>query len=129
MKTLSTILAALSLLILSTLVDIGCGPARSPSGGSDAGTNGGGLCTRLEGVTDNQTIISICATIEEIAYVVSILGPILSRDADGGACTPIPTTTVCATPIQMGRAIRALLEKRRGLFLLDAGPRDAATGT
>ena len=125
MKILSAVVASASILILSTLVDLGCGPARTPTGGADAGS-GSGLCTRLEGVTDNQTVIAICATVEEIAYVVSILGPILGKEA-GGACTPIPTTNVCATPLQMGRGIRALLEKRRGLLLLDAGTRDAAS--
>jgi hypothetical protein len=127
MKILSTIVASAAILLLSTIVDLGCGPPRSPAGGADAGSSGPGLCTRLEGVTDNQTIIAICATVEEIAYVVSVLGPILGRETDAGACTQIPSTKVCATPLQMGRGIQAVLEKRRGLLLLDAGTRrDAA---
>lgn len=83
-------------------------------------------CSFLQGVTTNQTIIAVCATVEEIAFIATVLAPLLAKDTlDGKAptCDPVPNTDLCATPEQMGTAIQALIMKRRALLLTDGGGR------
>jgi hypothetical protein len=76
-------------------------------------------CSFLEGITSNKTVISICATVEEIAYIVSNLLPVFARAtvADAGPCEAL----ACLTPEQRGAAIRRVLERRRARLFLDAG--------
>ena len=80
-------------------------------------------CTLLEGITQNQTIISVCATIEEIATIASYVANFLHKGAtaDAGTCTSLGKTGVCATKAEIGQGIQLILEKRRIKLLLDAG--------
>lgn len=88
----------------------------------EAGVDGvNGVCTFLEGVTENQTVISICATVEEIAFIASILAPFLVRNLDGGTCKVVQGTSLCVTPLDLGRAIQTVLARRRALLLLEGG--------
>jgi hypothetical protein len=84
------------------------------------------LCTLLEGWTENQTVISICATVEEVLTIASTLVPPLSAEAaDAGVCTPLPGTTACAMKRQIGRGIQMVLLQRRARLLRDAGAEEA----
>jgi hypothetical protein len=79
-------------------------------------------CTWLEGVTDNTTVLSICATAEEVLLIVGILTPLLAKEgAPDAACTILPNTKICATKKQLGPAILQIVERRRARLLLDAG--------
>lgn len=113
--------------LLALLVFTGCSQARAPTPGEvEAGAAGAqGLCTLLEGVTQNQTVISICATVEEIALIAAFVATLVRHGelADAGACTPLPGTIVCATKAELGQAIPLVLAKRRALFVSDAGAR------
>ncbi len=83
-----------------------------------------GTCTLLEGVTDNQTLISICASAEEVAGIVQFISGLLrhGETADAGPCTIIPGSTLCATKSELGRAITFTVQKRRAVFFKDASP-------
>lgn len=86
-------------------------------------------CTLLEGVTQNLTVVSICATLEEVATIATFVSQFLKRELPytGAAplpCTPIPGTEVCATREELGRGIVFVLAKRRArLMMPDAGVR------
>jgi hypothetical protein len=110
----------LALGLLSSSTD--CRRPDSPVDYEDAGyVIVDSACSFLQGVTTNQTIIAVCATVEEIAFIATILAPLLAKDTlDGGpVCDPVPNTDLCATPEQMGKAIQALIMRRRRLLLLD----------
>jgi len=127
MKLCLAALASLSALLLVT--DCSCRPAAPPTTYVEAGTAvATDLCTLLEGWTENQTVISICATIEEVLLIASTLVPLLPAEAaDAGVCTLLPETTACATKKQIGRGIQIVLLKRRARLLLDASAGDSGT--
>ncbi len=117
--------AILSLSALILVTDCACTkPAEPPITYVEAGTPvAKNVCSLLEGWTENQTIISICADVEEVLLIASTLIPLLSAEAaDAGVCTMLPGTTACATKRQIGRGIQIVLLKRRARLLLDAGP-------
>lgn len=84
-------------------------------------------CTLLTGVTQNQTVIAVCATIEEIAQVVALIATL--RTADGGhpplsaeslTCFPVPNNKLfCATPQEIGIGVTALLDARKARLTRD----------
>lgn len=79
-------------------------------------------CRFLQGITDNGNVLSVCATLEEIAFVLSILGPLLAEHPpEKDECVRIPTTNRCATPEQMGYALERLVMRRRAAIMLDGG--------
>ena len=84
-----------------------------------------GACTFLQGITQNQTVISICATIEEVAQIATFIGSFLRHGeiVDAGSCTVLPNSRVCATPAELGKAISFVVTKRQSLFMLDGGTR------
>jgi len=99
----------------------GCKPSEAP-GLLEAGAPPvGAICTWLEGLTSNQTVISICADAEEVLQIATQIAPLLSPQADGGTCTPLPGTTVCATREQLGPAIQQVLRRRQARLIIDAG--------
>ncbi len=99
-------------------------PAPSPEAALDAGSRVvGTLCQFLEGITENDTLVTVCATAEEVLLIAQILAPLLASSSDAGSnerCTRLPETEVCATKHQLGKAIPIVLEKRRAFFMLDA---------
>lgn len=134
----------LPMLTLTLLVAAGGlgSTCRSP-GGADAGppppstaelveagiTVVNSTCALLEGVTQSLTVVSICATLEEVATIATFVSQFLKRelpyaDAAPLPCTPLPGTEVCATREELGRGIVFVLAKRRARFLMpDAGVR------
>lgn len=110
---------AVALFVAGCLIgDAGCKHPAVPSGATlEAGVVGvDGICTLLEGITENQTVISICATVEEVAWIVATFAPLLDPTKDAG---PIATHT----PQEMGKIIQATVVHRRARLLLDAGAR------
>lgn len=92
----------------------------------DAGTEiANGACTFLEGITQNQTVISICASVEEVAALVGFVSSFLRHGqlVDAGACTAVPNTNLCATRAEIGQGISFLVAKRQAMFMLDGGAR------
>lgn len=115
-----------TLFVASTF--LGCPKPKTPADDSaEAGAplSGGSRCENLQGATDSGAVLIVCLTVEEIAYVVSLLVPMLGLSADAGACTIVPTTTVCAPPLAIGRALSKVLDQRRGRLMRDAGTPDA----
>ena len=122
-----------SVLLVPPAVE-SCKPGDTPTVVLEAGVTPvvDQTCAWLEGVTDNTTVLSICATAEEVLVLVGIIAPLLSKSTatsstptDAGACKMIPSTTLCATREQLGVGILALIERRRARLLLDAGAPDA----
>jgi len=78
-------------------------------------------CQFLTGLTENQTVISICATIEEIAFIASLFTPLLQQDGPPDAdCTYLPQQTVCLTQRQIGDGIDKVVSRRMERLLRDA---------
>lgn len=73
-------------------------------------------CTVLEVVTADQTVHDVCATEKEVDRIVTM---IRTARADGGPrfassrCRIVPTTTLCAEPAELARAIDAVKDSRR----------------
>ena len=79
-------------------------------------------CRFLEGVTDDGELIAVCATVEEIAFVVSVLLPLLEAQPPSREdCKHVPLTDLCATKEQIGQAVRKLVSRRKAHLLLDGG--------
>lgn len=118
--TFATLLMGV-LFVSGATLDSGCAHPAVPSPATlEAGANGvEGICTLLEGVTENQTVISVCATVEEIAWMVATFMPFFASSADGGTCMALE----CASPAQKGTMIQGLLGHRRARLFLDAGTR------
>jgi hypothetical protein len=109
--------------LLSTTV-LDCRPGTTPQGVVEAGAPvATGVCSFLEGVLPDGTIATICATVEEILLIVSVVAPLIAADGvpEAGTCTILPGTTVCATRAQVGRGIAAVLQQRRARLMIDAG--------
>jgi hypothetical protein len=90
----------------------------------EAGTQiANGVCTLLEGVTQNQTVITICATVEEVAAVVAFISTFLRHGeaVDAGVCTVLPASNLCATKQEIGQGITLLVNKRQLQLLRDSG--------
>jgi hypothetical protein len=80
------------------------------------------LCVALQGLTGSNTVETICAAVEEVAQVVSLI--LTLRQGDAGApanCTIIPKTTLCATGREIGQGIEFLIRKRQSTLMLDGG--------
>lgn len=121
--TLQAGLALVALTFICALVggSEGCKPSEAP-GLLEAGAPPvGAICTWLEGLTSNKTVIAICADAEEVLQIATQIAPLLSPQTDAGACTPLPGTSVCATREQLGPAIQRVLYRRQARLLLDAG--------
>jgi len=110
--------------VLAVVMLQGCTPSQVPDAGPIVEAGAGvanGVCSILEGVTDNQTVISVCATVEEVATIAAwILTFVRADTTDAGACTSL-TTNVCATRAEIGRGIQLVLAKRRAILFVDAG--------
>jgi hypothetical protein len=127
-------LVALFATLLAIILFVGCPPPRTTSDPSSDGgqvtESGVSRCYDLQGATDSAVVLVVCLTVEEIAYVVSLLVPALGASVDGGskdagACTTVPTTSVCASPRAIGGALTKVLERRRAQLYRDASPADA----
>lgn len=106
---------------LDVVVD--CKPVSNPAPLVEAGEGiVDNTCTLLTGLTQNQTVISICATVEEVATIAAYVGSFLRHGdfVDAGACTPLAHTGVCATRSELGQAIQLVTAKRRARYLIDA---------
>lgn len=85
------------------------------------------ICSLIEGIDDNGTIRTICATVQEIADIIAFVTTL--RQADAGltarivrnACDPLPGTTFCATSAERSKGIAFVLQRRAALLMLDAG--------
>lgn len=107
-----------SALFLETCTD--CRKPISPSDIEGGITVVDTTCRFLQGITDDGNVLAVCATIEEIAFVVSVLTPLLAANPPvKEECEHVPTTDLCATPQQMGVAIKQLILRRRNRLLLD----------
>lgn len=96
-------------------------PSESPTTIIEAGgAVANDACRFLEGVTQNQTLISICASVEEIALIATAIAPFLKTD-DAGPCTTLPGTNVCATKALLGQGIQIVLANRARRLVLEAG--------
>jgi hypothetical protein len=127
----------LVLVMLSALFGlVGVEDACTPSGNPDVGkiVEAGvpaisGVCTLLEGITDNQTVITICADAQELFTIGGIISSLLPKTEQVEAGIVVPCTmliinsgvSICATKQQLGQAIPVVLAKRRAKFLLDGG--------
>lgn len=80
-------------------------------------------CQLIENLTGSQALETVCASLPEVALLVSVVAPlILARSStDAGTCKLIPTTNLCATPTELHQGISAILKQRRARFLVDAG--------
>lgn len=97
--------------------------------GVDVGKAG---CELISAVTGDATVKTVCATLDEREDIVkSVLSGIFGR-ADGGMaslpstnCATVTgkTTTVCAPPAELGKAIDEVVAKRAARLLRDAGGR------
>ena len=90
----------------------------------EAGTQvASGVCTLLEGVTQNQTVISICATVEEVAAVVAYISTFLRHGEaiDAGTCTVLSGSKLCATKQEVGQGISLLIVERQMQLMRDSG--------
>jgi len=78
-------------------------------------------CQFLKGVTENETVIAICATVEEIAFIASLFTPLLDTFPDAESCTYLPPPQrVCLTDKQIGQGIISVVDQRRSRLWLDA---------
>jgi hypothetical protein len=102
---------------------LGCSQPAAPIGVYvEAGTTAvNDACDLIEGVTQNQTVISACATAEEIAFIATTVGQFLRKGSESDAgCTVLPKSAFCATRAEIGRGIELVLERRRARLTLDA---------
>lgn len=77
-------------------------------------------CQFLKGVTDNQTVIAVCATLEEVAFIASLFTPLLDTFPDAESCTYIlPERNLCLTEEQIGQGILAVVERRKARLARD----------
>ena len=119
--------AGLLCLVLALPLVAGCpSGAKTPTIDAEAGVAAiDNTCSFLEGLTDNGTVISICATVEEIASIAALVVPFLAVAPDAGprVCTVLPGRTECATKQEIGKGITQVLSKRRARLLIDSGAR------
>jgi hypothetical protein len=120
---------------LSLCIFLSCVPANTPAPTSDASAPSSaavveagaqvvnGACNLLTGWTSNQTVITLCATAEDIIDILGFFAQhkLLGRADAGEVCTVIPTTQVCATKRELGDAISFVLTKRSARYVRDAG--------
>ena len=76
-------------------------------------------CQFLTGLTDNQTVIAICATVEEIAFIASLFTPLLDTVPTEDCTYLPPPQRVCLTPNQLGTGILAVVEQRKARLMRD----------
>jgi len=71
-------------------------------------------CQLMTGITQNQTILTVCATAEEVLYIATLVSGFLrhGQSVDAGTCTPLKGTAVCATPEELGKALVSVIQKR-----------------
>lgn len=120
------LLIVLGLGFLTSNATVSCKPVANPPVLVEAGVGiVDNTCTLLEGFTQNQTVITICAYVEEVAtiatFIVNFLRHGATQAADAGTCTPLPGTGVCATKSELGQAIQLIVQKRKVRLMLDAG--------
>jgi hypothetical protein len=88
----------------------------------DATTVANDACTLIEATTDDGTVRTICATIEEIGVIANIVETLR---ADGGppkgVCTVLPTTKTCATAAELARGIDAVNARRAASLRREGG--------
>jgi hypothetical protein len=113
----------------ATFID--CKGAQSPAADVEAGAPiAQGVCTLIENVIASTApnvapiVETICADTPEIATIVETI--LLLRKATDAAtstatCSVVPTTSVCATPLELHAGIVAVLHARQARLLLDAG--------
>lgn len=82
------------------------------------------VCTLLEGIDDSGVLRTICATVEEVAQVVSFILTLRSADAGppaDAACTPItaPGAYVCATKAEIAKGVLWLTQQRAARLTRD----------
>jgi len=73
-----------------------------------------GVCTLLEGITQDRTVLDVCATVEEIATIAAFIALHVRRDL-GAPDAAAPCTVVanmCATSEELGPALQFILAKR-----------------
>lgn len=125
----------LTLVLVSGSLIIGtadCRPGATPGSVIEAGAPAVlGDCSWIEGITDNATVVAICASLPELALVAEIAASLIPLASAGrqasasSACAVVPGLKVCATREQMGRGIVAVLARRGVRLGPDAGLSDA----
>lgn len=78
------------------------------------------ICSLITGINRN-----VCATVEEIAQVISFI-VMLRSTSDAGAlaketCSNLPKSTFCSTMTENDQAILFLIRARSARLMLDAG--------
>lgn len=88
------------------------------------------VCSLIEGIDDDSAVRSICATVDEVAQIISFVT--MLRGADAGArereiaeCTPLPGTAFCATSRERAKAILFVVRTRMARFTLAPPPATA----
>ena len=101
----------------------GCSPRTSVPQTLDAATVAvGSTCSWLEGITPGGTIVTICAVADELLQIATFVISLLPQHAaDAGPCTAIPTTDVCASKDELGKAILEIIARRRARLARDGG--------
>ncbi len=104
----------------SPIVEVEAGPPIAPLG----------PCSLLQGVTQNQTVIAVCVTVEEVANLVSTITRL--RAADGGhpalsdvalTCFPLAgqPKLFCATPLEIGTGLQEVVKVRGARLMREGG--------
>lgn len=124
-RTLGVFVALVVVVAIGALV-ASCQPAKAPAVEEAGIAAAGPLCTLIENVIGTD-IESLCASAPEIAQLVAVVVPLIAMadKVDAGhareACKNIPTTNVCATPLQLHAGFVALIHARQDRELVDGG--------
>ncbi len=115
--------------MLAALTFTACQPANGPA--SDAGVwveaavgIADGACTVIEGVTNDGTVRTVCATVEEVGAIANFINKLRESDAGtkayrGQACVQVGT--VCATSYERAQGVLEVSRLRTRRLLLDGG--------
>lgn len=107
----------------SALVILLCCARTTPPTTQDVTVAVNSTCRFIEATTDDGTVKTVCATIEEIGAIVSLF---VARRGDAGSpvgrCSVLPTTSFCATPAEVSEGID-VINARRAATLRDGGVR------
>jgi hypothetical protein len=79
-------------------------------------------CSMVEALTNDGAVRILCATASEIALIAGLVTAL----RDGGPpplepCTPLASTTVCATANELAKGIDAVNARRAATFVRDGG--------
>lgn len=78
------------------------------------------VCSLIEGIDNDGTIRSVCATVEEVAQIIAFILTLRTvQDAGApGQCTTLPNSTFCATSPERAKAITFVVRERAARLML-----------